>query len=151
MSIASKKLKIQKKHEHSNKHEKHTALPEPPPEDILPFWAPALGNIASSHAHTASPRPLARTHDTKTKRNRNRFPDWVSTASIISPQSPREPGLLEQKKEEMVVISGNINPPGGRTGTNPGLLDPRMHQKVKVWKRFGRFVFRIFKFPGTLY
>ena len=47
-----------------------------------------LGNIAASHAHTASPRPLARTHDTNTKRNRNRFPDWGSTASIISPQSP---------------------------------------------------------------
>ena len=39
------------------------------------------------------------------------------------------------------VISGNINPPGGRTGTNPGLLDPRLDQKVKVWKRFGLFCF----------
>ncbi len=25
----------------------------------------------ASHAHSASPRPLARTHDTNTKRNRN--------------------------------------------------------------------------------
>ena len=41
-----------------------------------------------SHAHTASPRPLARTHDTNTKRNRNRFPNWGSPASINSPQSP---------------------------------------------------------------
>ena len=76
---------------HSNKNEKTTALPEPPPpppQNILPFWAPALGNIAPPHAHTASPRPLARTHDTNTKRNRNRFPDWGSTASTISPQSP---------------------------------------------------------------
>ncbi len=29
----------------------------------------------ASHAHAASPRPLARTHDTNTKRNRNQFPD----------------------------------------------------------------------------
>ncbi len=28
-----------------------------------------------THAHAASPRPLARTHDTNTKRNRNKFPD----------------------------------------------------------------------------
>ena len=27
-----------------------------------------------SRAHAASPRPLARTHDTNTKRKRNRFP-----------------------------------------------------------------------------
>ena len=49
---------------------------------------------------------------------------------------PREPGLESpanyRKEKQMGVISGNINPPGGRTGTNPGLLDPRMHQKVKV-------------------
>ena len=78
----------QQTHEHSSKNEKTTALPEQPPEDILPFWAPALENTALSHARTASPRPLARTHNTNTKRNRNRFPDWGSTASIISPQSP---------------------------------------------------------------
>ena len=79
--------RVKENHAHSNKNEKTKSLPEPP-EDILPFWAPALGNIAPSHAHTASPRLLARTHDTNTKRNRNRFPDWGSTASIISPQSP---------------------------------------------------------------
>ena len=48
----------------------------PEPEHILLFWVPASGNIALSHTHTASPRPLARTHDANTKRNRNRFPDW---------------------------------------------------------------------------
>ena len=49
---------------------------------------PTMTNTPLSHAHTASPRPLARTHDTNTKRNRNRFPDWGSPASINSPQSP---------------------------------------------------------------
>ncbi len=29
----------------------------------------------ASHAHAASPHPLARTHDTNTKRNRNQSPD----------------------------------------------------------------------------
>ena len=92
MNITTKMKTNQKTHEHSidkaqkvkksmsiaEKTKKENSLPEPPPppEDILPFWAPALGNIAPSHAHTASPRPLARTHDTNTKRNRNRFPDW---------------------------------------------------------------------------
>ena len=90
MSITTKMKTNQKTHEHSiekaqkvkkpmsiaAKTKKFFSLPEPPPENILPFWAPALGNIAPSHAHTASPRPLARTHDTNTKRNRNRFPDW---------------------------------------------------------------------------
>ena len=55
---------------------------------MLEWRPPALTITPHSHAHTASPRPLARTHDTNTKRNRNRFPDWGSTASIISPQSP---------------------------------------------------------------
>ena len=49
---------------------------------------PALRNTSLSHAHTASHRPLARTHDTNTKRIRNRFPDWRSPASINPPQSP---------------------------------------------------------------
>ena len=55
---------------------------------MLEWRPPALANTPLSHAHTASPRPLARTHDTNTKRNRNRFPDWGSPASINSPQSP---------------------------------------------------------------
>jgi len=38
-----------------------------------------------SHAHTASPRPLAPTHDTNTK---HQFPDWGAPASINFPQSP---------------------------------------------------------------
>ena len=49
---------------------------------------PTFTHNVISHAHTASPRPLARTHDTNTKRNRNQFPDWGSLASINSPQSP---------------------------------------------------------------
>ena len=40
-----------------------------------------------SRAHAASPRPLARTHDTNTKRNRNRFPGW-GQLSLFSPQPP---------------------------------------------------------------
>jgi hypothetical protein len=55
---------------------------------MLEWRPPALTNTPLSHAHTASPRPLARTHDTNTKRNRNQFPDWGSPASINSPQSP---------------------------------------------------------------
>ena len=73
MSIASKTQKTQ---------------PRPEPEEMLEWRPPALTNTPLSHAHTASPRPLARTHDTNTKRNRNRFPDWGSPASINSPQSP---------------------------------------------------------------
>ena len=38
----------------------------------------ALTNTPRLHAHTASPRPLAHTHDTNTKRDRNRFPAWMS-------------------------------------------------------------------------
>ena len=55
---------------------------------MLEWRPPALTITPHSHAHTASPRPLARTHDTNTKRNRNQFPDWGSPASINSPQSP---------------------------------------------------------------
>ena len=32
-------------------------------------------------------RTHARTHDTNTKRNRNRFPDWAQL-TLLSPQSP---------------------------------------------------------------
>ena len=39
-----------------------------------------------SHA-PAQLRTHARTHDTNTKRNRNRFPDWVQL-TLNSPQSP---------------------------------------------------------------
>ena len=60
---------------------------KPRPKYISPFWGPALTNTPLSHAHTASPRPLARAHDTNTKRNRNRLSDWGSPASITSPQS----------------------------------------------------------------
>ena len=99
MSIPSKTRKDQKNHEHSSnpcqkvlkpmsiasKTQKNKPWPE---EEMLEWRPPALTNTPLSHAHTASPRPLARTHDTNTKRNRNRFPDWGSPASINSPQSP---------------------------------------------------------------
>ena len=99
MSIPSKTRKDQKAHEHSSnpcqkvlkpmsiasKTQKIKPRPEP---EMLEWRPPALTNTPLSHAHTASPRPLARTHDTNTKRNRNQFPDWGSPASINSPQSP---------------------------------------------------------------
>ena len=103
MSIPSKTRKDQKAHEHSSnpcqkilkpmsiasKTQKTQPRPEEEEEEEMLEWRPpALTNTPLSHAHTASPRPLARTHDTNTKRNRNQFPDWGSPASIISPQSP---------------------------------------------------------------
>jgi len=51
----------------------------------------SVGNLGSlDHTPAASPHPRARTHDTNTKRDRNRFPDGGSPVgySIISPQSP---------------------------------------------------------------
>ena len=47
-----------------------------------------LSSSVDKHSPLASPRPLARTHDMNAKRNRNRFPDWGSPASMNSPQSP---------------------------------------------------------------
>ena len=57
------------------------------PEYNSPFGTPALREALASRAHAASPRPLARTHDTNTKRNRKRFPGWGSWR-ILSPQPP---------------------------------------------------------------
>ena len=102
MSIPSKTRKDQKTHEHSinpcqkvlkpmsiaSKTQKIKPRPEEQQQEMLEWRPPALTNTPLSHAHTASPRPLARTHDTNTKRNRNQFPDWGSPASINSPQSP---------------------------------------------------------------
>ena len=102
MSIPSKTRKDQKAHEHSSnpcqkvlkpmsiasKTQKTQPRPEEQEKEMLEWRPPALTNTPLSHAHTASPRPLARTHDTNTKRNRNQFPDWGSPASINSPQSP---------------------------------------------------------------
>ena len=105
MSILSKTRKDQKAHEHtSNPCEKRLkpmkiattrksqnqgqAKAKPRPEEMLEWRPPALRITPPSHAHTASPRPLARTHDTNTKRNRNRFPNWRSPSSINSFQSP---------------------------------------------------------------
>ena len=67
-----------------------------PPHPLLFSSAPGLPNrlfefvnrdllAILSHAHTASPRPLAPTHDTNTK---HQFPDWGAPASINFPQSP---------------------------------------------------------------
>ena len=78
------------------KTQKGTARPEQE-QEMLEWIPPALTNTPLSHAHTASPRPIARTHDTNTKRNRNQFPDWGSPASINSPQSPINPLLFIQR------------------------------------------------------
>ena len=51
-------------------------------QDSLQRW-----EFLASRAHAASPRPLARTHDTNTKRNRNRFPGWV----VLPNSSPQPP------------------------------------------------------------
>ena len=100
MSIPSKTKQHQKNHEHSNKicvfslkpwqiaWKTQKGQPRPEQQEMLEWRPPALTNTPLSHAHTASPRPLARMHDTSTKRNRNQFPDWGSPASINSPQSP---------------------------------------------------------------
>ena len=44
--------------------------------------ATSVGSTRPIRAHAASPRPPARTHDTNTKRNRNRFPDWVNPLNL---------------------------------------------------------------------
>ena len=53
--------------------------PRPQPQteqNISPFSSPAFTITPLSQAHTVSRRPLARTHDTSTKRDRNRFPHF---------------------------------------------------------------------------
>ena len=102
MSIPSKTRKVQKAHEHSNNPCEKRLKPmeiatkrkrrnqgetkdKPRPEEMLEWRPPALTNTPLSHAHTASPRPLARTHDTNTKRNRNRFPDWGLLRRLFPP------------------------------------------------------------------
>ena len=76
--------RIQKTHANNLKN----ASPQPRTEEyISPFWGPASTNTPLPHVHTASPRPLARTHDANTKRNRNRFPDWIQL-KLLCPQSP---------------------------------------------------------------
>ena len=62
---------------HNQPPERNTSL-----QDSLQRW-----EFLASRAHAASPRPLARTHDTNTKRNRNRFPGW-GQLSLLSPQPP---------------------------------------------------------------
>jgi hypothetical protein len=116
MSIPSKTRKDQKAHEHSSnpcqkvlkpmsmatKTQKRKPRPEEKQEEEMLEWRPpALTNTPPSHAHTASPRPLARTHDTNTKRNRNQFPDWGSPASII-PLNLRLPALA-------ALANGKVN------------------------------------------
>ena len=67
--------------------ERRNPAPEPPqPEDISTAVAPAKGsNVSLARSRSfASP---ARTHDTNTKRNRNRFPGW-GVLTNFSPQPP---------------------------------------------------------------
>ena len=97
MSIPSKTRKDQKAHElSSNLCEKRlkpmkiatkTQKMQPRPGGNVAILSPSVGKHCSlTRPHSfASP---ARSHDTNTKRNRNRFPDWGSPASINSPQSP---------------------------------------------------------------
>ena len=59
--------------------------PAPEPEEaehIFAFSSPALRSISASRVHAASPRPLARTHDTNTKRKRNQFPGSGGTKAL---------------------------------------------------------------------
>ena len=97
MSIPSKARKDQKAHEHSsNPCEKRLKPMKSATKKQKTQPTPGVGFVAVrapsveehlSHAPTQL-RTHARTHDTNTKRNRNRFPDWGSPASINSPQSP---------------------------------------------------------------
>ena len=59
--------------------------PTPKP-NFFPFFPPALRSTSLTRPHSFA-RTHARTHDTNTKRNRNRFPDWVQLM-LNSPQSP---------------------------------------------------------------
>ena len=54
------------------------AAPKPTPREAHP-----------SRAHVASPRPLARTHDTNTKRNRHRFPGLRGVLTVLTPLNLR--------------------------------------------------------------
>ena len=56
-------------------------------QDIWPFQPPAMRKHHCSHAHAASPRPLARTHNKNAKRNRNQFPGWGQQSRLFPPTS----------------------------------------------------------------
>ena len=49
---------------------------------------PSVEEAHPSRAHAASPRPLARTHDTNTKRKRNRFPGSGGPKVLTPPKPP---------------------------------------------------------------
>ena len=53
---------------------------------LLASRASSVEATLPSRTHTQL-RTHARTHDTNTKRNRNRFPDWAQL-TLLSPQSP---------------------------------------------------------------
>ena len=57
-----------------------------PESNFFPFEPPALRSTSLTRSHSFA-RTHARTHDTNTKRNRNRFPDWAQL-TLLSPQSP---------------------------------------------------------------
>ena len=61
--------------EEEEEEEEEEAEEEEDAPGHLSVRGPSVEKHIASHAHAASPRPLARTHDTNTKRNRNRFPD----------------------------------------------------------------------------
>ena len=54
---------------------------------LLPNRATSVEATPPSRAHAAS---HARTHDTNTKRNRNRFPDWGRLRRLFPPISDYE-------------------------------------------------------------
>ena len=137
MSIASKILNKSKNHEHRSKNERLNQVPEPAPEEILPFWAPALEKHCSlAHPHSfASPRPLARTHDTNTKRNRNRFPGYGQLSRLFSSTSDISGRRLQQatSRQHMKPQHGMDQPAPTQTTkaqTQTGMIQggPAKHQ-----------------------
>ena len=60
---------------YSSKYAKHKSCAGGAAGAHVAVRDPSVEKTLASHAHAASPRPLARTHDTNTKRNRNQYPD----------------------------------------------------------------------------
>ena len=100
-----------------------------------------VGNVRMETPSVDKHSPLLRPHgfasparshnDTNTKRNRNRFPDWGSPASINFPQSPNKmiwdlPLLIWS-----ILVSRNIKQLVWRvrdTSVSPGLIQMRTFQ-----------------------
>ena len=146
MSIPSKTRKDQKAHEHSSNPCQKVLKPmsiasktqkiKPRPEQEMLEWRPpALTNTPLSHAHTASPRPLARTHDTNTKRNRNRFPGYGQLSRLFSSTSDISGRRLQQatSRQHMKPQHGMDQPAPTQTTkaqTQTGMIQggPAKHQ-----------------------